>query len=279
MSFIDRRHVPAVAGAILAGLLMNAPSAFSASARARGADPDTVAGFAVDGEVALHALISLGDGHLRKLADELTFLAASEEARSADWDRIHGPLGDLARQNVASVLWFALPDGTYWTVNRGRVAERLSDRAYFSRVLAGESVIGDLVVSRSTNLNAAIVAVPVRSTDGDVIGVLGGSIRLDLLSARLRQELGELGPDFLFFAIDEQPLGALHSDPALIFTEPMKLGDPGMQEAFRQILSHEQGIVRYAFQGRPRTVYYERSPFSGWWYGFGHLGAEDTGAQ
>ena len=59
----------------------------------------------------------------------------------------------------------------------------------------------------------------------------------------------------------------------------MKLGDEGMQEAFRQILSNEQGIVRYTFQERPRTVYYRKSPFSGWWYGFGHLGPENSGAE
>ena len=189
--------------------------------------------------------------------------------RSGEWERIRAPLAAAARVNGPAALWFALPTGTYWTVAQGRAAANLSDRPYFSRVLAGKTVIGDLVVSHSTKRNSAIVAVPVRGPDNSVVGVLGSSVHLDSLSALIRQELGWPGGRLIFFAVDSEPLGAVHSDSGLIFTEPMKLGDEGMRRAFREMLSGQEGVVTYTFRGSRRTVLYRKSPVTDWWYGFG----------
>lgn len=229
----------------------------------------TAPAFTVDGQVALHSLVSLSDAHLQKLADMLTILATTDAARSGDWERIRAPLAEAARMGVPAVHWFALPNGAYWTVEQGRATANLSDRPYFPRVLAGHTVIGDLVVSRSSSRNTAIVAVPVRGRDHSVVGVLGSSVHLDSLSAMIRQEMGGLEDRVVFFAIDAEPLGALHSDPAMIFTEPMKLADEGMRKAFTEMLASERGEVSYDFRGSRRTVLYRKSPVTGWWYGFG----------
>lgn len=233
--------------------------------------PDTgsTPALTVDGRVALHALVSLADGHLRAKADLLALLAGTEAVRSADWQRVREPLAEAARRSVPAVHWFALPDGTYWTVEQGRAAGNLSDRPYFPRALDGETVLGELVVSRSARRNTAIVAVPVRGPDGPVVGVLGSSVHLDSLSSLVREEMGGLEDGVVFYAIDDRPLGALHSDPEMIFTEPMELGDEGMRRAFTEMLAGEEGVVRYEFRGSARTVLYRRSPVTGWWYGFG----------
>lgn len=230
---------------------------------------DTSPAFVVDGRIALQSFMSLSDGHLQKLSDVLTVLASTEDVRSGKWNRIRGPLAEAKRVNVPATLWFALPNGSYWTVAQGRVAETLSDRPYFPRVLAGGTVVGDLVVSRSTKRNSAIVAVPVRGRDSSIIGVLGASVNLEALAALLRREMGGMPTGLLFYAIDAQPLGALNSDSSLIFTEPMKLGDEGMRRAFAEMLSNQEGVVTYAFRGSRRTVLYRKSPVTGWWYGFG----------
>jgi hypothetical protein len=74
----------------------------------------------VDGHVALHSLVALSDAHLQKLADAMRMLATTDAARSADWQRIGAPLAEVARMNVPAVNWFALPDGSYWSVQEGR---------------------------------------------------------------------------------------------------------------------------------------------------------------
>ncbi len=232
--------------------------------------PNAGAGFSVDGQVGLHSLIALSDGHLQKMADTLTILASTEAARSAEWERIRAPLEEVARLNVEGLNWFALPDGTYWNLDEGLAEGNLADREYFPRVLAGKAVLGDLVVSRATGRSVAIVAVPVYGADGEeVVGVLGASVYLDELSQRLEREM-RLQPEQIFFSLDATALVGLHADPELIFLHPLEEeGEPELQRAVREMLSLEEGQVSYSFRDRRRMVLYRQSPVTGWWYGFG----------
>jgi hypothetical protein len=232
----------------------------------------TTPAFTVDGKIALHALMSIGDAHLMKLADALKMLAANDAVRSGDSQRIHGPFAALAKVNVPAVYWFARPDGSYWTLDKGHVAATLSGREYFPRLLAGQTVIGELVVSKSTNRNTAIVAVPVHGAGNTVVGALGTSVHLDSLSAIIRKEMGGLEKNLFFYSFDAKPLVALHADPTIIFIEPMKQEDEGLQQAFKEMLSRKEGRVKYIFRGVRRTVLYSKSSVTGWRYCFGKLG-------
>ena len=223
----------------------------------------------VDGKFALHLLMSLSDAHLRKMADVLTILAATDAVRSAEWEQVRPPLVMAGGMTVPAVHWFARPDGSYWTLEQGLAKGNLSDREYFPRVLAGQTILGELVVSLSSRRNTAIVAVPVSGRDDSIVGVLGASIFLDSLDALLAEDMAGEKDRLLFYAIDAKGLGALHSDPSFIFTEPLKLGDADMRRAFTEMLAGQEGVVTYSFRGKPRTVLYRRSPVTAWWYGVG----------
>jgi hypothetical protein len=226
--------------------------------------------FAVGGRVALASLVALGDGHLQQIAGHFEVLASSDAARSGDWERIRGPLGAVAERNVASLMWFARSDGVYWSLQGGAVAGNLSDRRYWPRLMAGETVIGELVASRATGKSSAIVAVPVRDAGGSVVGAVGSSVYLDSLSLRIKREI-DLQPDQIFFSVDATPLGALQDDPEQIFLDPYALNEPELERAIREMLTREEGVVNYRFRGTRRTVLYRKSPVSGWWYAFGHV--------
>lgn len=233
--------------------------------------PHAPATFTIDGKIALHSLMSISDAHLQKLADGLKILATTDAVRSANWERIRAPFSMIARMNVPAVYWFARPDGSYWTLDQGRINTKLSDREYFPRLLAGQTVIGQLVVSRSTNRNTAIVAVPVYDGNKTIVGALGCSIHLDSLSALVREEMGIMEDGLFFYSFDAEPLVGLHADPTIIFIEPMKLEDQGLRQAFTEMLAGKEGVVKYMFRGVQRTVLYSKSPVTGWWYGFGKM--------
>lgn len=225
-------------------------------------------------EVGLSALVALSDGHMRGVADDLALIAADDDVRSGDWARIAAPLGRVRDANVAGAYWYAKPDGSYWTVDEGRAERRLSDRAHFQAAMAGRTVVGDLVVSRSTGRNVGIVAVPVKGKDGAVAGVLGASVYLDRLSAQLREELG-LGRGEHFYAFDAEERVALHPDSPKIFVRAEAFG-PEVQRAFGEMRERGEGFVRYTYEDRPRTLIYRRSDVTGWWYAFGVLGEVET---
>ncbi|HSQ60797.1 MAG TPA: cache domain-containing protein [Acidobacteriota bacterium] len=271
MISLDRSFLRVALAVALVGIGSFAEGRAHAATSADSIGASGTAPFTVDGQVALHSFMALSDGHLQELADVLRLLAATEDVRSGQWERIREPLAGVSAITLPAVLWFAEPKGAYWTAHEGRATGNLSDRPYFSRVLGGATVIGDLVVSRSTNRNTAVVAVPVRRDGEVVVGVLGASVHLDSLGAIVRREMGGLEGGLLFFSIDAKPMGAIHSDPSMIFTEPMKLGDEAMRRAFLEILSRTEGVVTYAFRGAPRTMIYRKSPVTGWWYAVGVL--------
>ncbi|WP_243373832.1 cache domain-containing protein [Geotalea sp. SG265] len=225
----------------------------------------------VDARVALASLTTIGDGHLVKIADEFKLLATRDEVISADWDRIKALLTQVAEQNVPGMMWFAQPSGDYKTVEHDGVEGNLKSRPYFTRALAGKTVIGDLVVSKSTGKNVAVVAVPVLK-DKDVVGVLGCSVYLDKLSEQVKEEMA-LPSNVIFYSFDSRPLMALDWDTRLILRDPGELG-PEVDKAFKEMLKKDQGTVSYTFRGKPRTVVFKKSPVTDWWYAVGVVQGE-----
>jgi methyl-accepting chemotaxis protein len=237
--------------------------------RPAAAEPTSTGGFAVSvpGEVALGSLTTLTDGYLKKFADDFSLVALTDQARKARWELIREPLAAVAERNVDALVWFALPDGSYWSVQEGQSSENLSDRPYFPHVLAGETVMGALVVSKATGRSSAIVAVPIWGPHHDVVGVLGASIYLDQLSSRLNAEMA-IGETLIFYSFDSTPLLALEQDPSLTFVDPLSLG-PDIRAVFEYMLARDEGTVQYRWASRWRTVLFRRSPVTGWWYAFG----------
>ncbi len=115
-----------------------------------------------------------------------------------------------------------LADGSYFTVDKGLTDSNLSDRKYFPTLMTGVTVVGPLVISKSTGKAVAITAAPIKK-DGKVVGRLGASIYLDKVGERIGQEL-RLPEGMSFFAIDEHGRTALHSKDERIFQTPREKG-------------------------------------------------------
>ena len=176
----------------------------------------------IDAQVGVSALASLTDSHISTYITAYEALAISQEVQSGEWDQMKNLLAKVAPEAEAA-LWYVLTDGSYYTVTEGKTDKNLLDRGYFSGLMAGEVVEGALVVSKSTGEKSAIVAVPIMNGT-EVVGALGGSIFLDILSNTLRQELG-LPNDMVFYAVDSENELALSSDTALILDEDPDLPD------------------------------------------------------
>ena len=100
---------------------------------AKAADPQP----AMDAGIALRAYSALVDLEFENTRDALRIVAASENARSGNWARIKQPLLALAKGTPDSAaIWFARPDGSYFTTSDERTGQNLRDRSYFPR-LAG----------------------------------------------------------------------------------------------------------------------------------------------
>ncbi len=179
----------------------------------------------MDTEMGVSALVALADSHIKGYVTSLEALAITQEVQSGDWEQMVSLLSSIEQGQVSSIVWFVSRDGSYFTVEEGKTDKNLSDRAYFTSLMAGNEVLGYLVVSKATGQKSLVAAVPVIK-DEEVIGGLGTSIFLEDLSNTLSAELA-LSDDMVFYAVNEAAEYAvneagevvLHSDTESIFTD------------------------------------------------------------
>lgn len=219
--------------------------------------------FALDARVTLDAFRATVDSRLEGILAATRILAATEEARSGDWARIRGPLAVLATHaSEQAAVWYARPDGSYSTVEKGPTGETLRERAYFPELLAGREVAGALVVSKSTGKRSVIVASPVL-VDGKVSGAIGVSLDAAKLAASIDQAI-RFPPDVVFYTLDGHGQAALHRAGELIFVFPSDVGSPTLNDAVKTMLARPEGVVHYEYAGSDKTAVFERSALTGW---------------
>lgn len=177
----------------------------------------------VDSEIGVLALAALADSHIESYVHSLEVLAMTQEVQSGEWTQMKGLLSKVEQTQVPSTIWFVLPNGDYYTVDLDLTGEKLSDQAYFSGLMDGNEVLGNLAASRITESKSLIAAVPVFNGNS-VIGGLGVSISLSDLSDLLVDEAG-LSSNMVFYAVTGDSEVALHSDTELILRESPSLSE------------------------------------------------------
>jgi ABC-type amino acid transport substrate-binding protein len=223
--------------------------------------PVAPASAGIQADLALNTMIAETDGKLKAILRSFEVLAITTEAQSGEWQNIRPLLATLEGKEPDARTWYALPDGSYYTVIDGLTSANLKTRSYFPVVLAGNESVGIVVVSYSTGKNAGIVAVPVKNQSA-VTGVLGASVYLDTLTDTLRSEVKD---PFVFYAIDTEGKFSLHSDKGQISRNATAIGaDSSFGQAIRQMRTKDAGTVEYDDEGVHYTARFRSSPLTGW---------------
>jgi len=212
-------------------------------------------------DLALEIVAAGTDAQLKAVLRPLEVLAVTTEAQSGEWQNIRPLLAALEEKEPAARTWFALPDGSYYTVVDGLTSANLKNRSYFPVVLAGNESVGIVVISFSTGRNVAVVAVPVKTRDG-VTGVLGASVYLDTLTETLR---GKVPAPFIFYALDTENKFALHSEKGQITRNITTIGpESSFGQAIGTILAQDSGTVEYDDGGIHYAARFRSYPLTGW---------------
>jgi hypothetical protein len=244
---------------------------FSPHAEARGkastARPEKDSRQIADLQPLLNAFTAFSEEHIGGILRSLHILSSTDEVRSGEWDRMKGLLAEFSRSGIESAaVWFAYPDGSYYTVEKGLTDMNLSDRPYFSSLLEGQDVAGYLVVSKSTGERSAVIGVPVIKNK-KIVGAIGVSMSLGEMSRMIEKKM-ELPKDMIFYALDPGGRTSLHRRSSSIFAFPSDMGSKTLKEAVNEMLSKQEGVVRYDFFGR-KIVVFKRSKLTQWVYAVG----------
>jgi Cache domain len=216
----------------------------------------------------LNGYAAYADEHIAGTLSGLRLLSFTEEVKGGKWAEMKGLLAKFDKSGInAAAVWYARPDGSYYTVQGGVAAHSLADRPYFPGLMAGRDVVGYLVISKSTGARSFVIAVPVKNNKGKVAGALGVSVSAEDMSNTIDKKLG-LPENMLFYALDEKGQVSLHPSSDLLHVFPSDLGSDTLNDAVKKMLSEPEGYVSYEFRGK-KNVVFRRSRLTGWTYAIG----------
>ncbi|TNJ38968.1 hypothetical protein FGF66_06750 [Chlorobaculum thiosulfatiphilum] len=190
----------------------------------------------------------------------------TSEARSARWDEVR-PLLDRFAQNLptAATVWFMMPDGSYYSTAKGGLTDQsLRDRAYFPKLIAGQEVLGELVISKSTGQRSIIVAAPVFAS-GKVVAAVGVSVDAVKLAGVVDSSM-TLPENAYFYALDANAKVTLHRYQARTFKTVSEIGNESLGDAFKKVMHKDRGGFNYSLNDKKMTSIFRKSELLGWYF-------------
>ena len=133
----------------------------------------------------------------------------------------------------------------------------------FGKAVAGKTIIGDVVKSKTSGTPVLAILAPVQSPDGETIGVLNVYISLNHLSQAVTGKIGETGYGY---AVDQSGLLILHPDTNKVLSTNL-FEQQGMEDITKGMKARRSGVERYVFAGTPKMAGYAPVPAAGWTIG------------
>ncbi len=206
---------------------------------------------------------------LEERIKEIETYAECPEVKTMDWDMIEPYLlEEMSRKNsIYDVFLVAEPNGEYNTTLK-RNPSNASDRDYFKRAMNGYKVVSDPLYARSSGNEVSVVAVPIKDHNGNIIGVMGGSINLKKLSDFI-ESYGVTHPDSYSFIIDSDGLIIAHPNKDIIMKESILRASNYISEevakASSKYMEDEKGSIVLKLDGIPSISYYSTIPNTDGW--------------
>jgi methyl-accepting chemotaxis protein len=137
----------------------------------------------------------------------------------------------------------------------------ISQREYFKKAMGGESAASQMLIDKVTNIATVIIAAPVSSASGTVLG----AVCLSLKTSSITDEMAKfsLGKSGYFAVVDRDGLIVLHPDKSLVLKKNIK-DIPGMSAVAGRALSGAKGVQSYSYSGARKVCGFAAVPSTGW---------------
>ncbi|HYF79810.1 MAG TPA: methyl-accepting chemotaxis protein [Symbiobacteriaceae bacterium] len=212
------------------------------------------------------------DQWLKARTSEIELLAVTADLRSMDLARQMALLKPSAPQlKEFSALWVADLKGDTFTIADTKTT--IADRDYFPVVKGGKTVISNPLIGRADGKMAAVVAVPIRNEQGQVVGILGGNIKMQAIQEMVGEmKIGQTGYAFM---IDSTGMIAAHPDEKLILKENvLTILGGALAPLGKRMVAQEQGIQEYVYDGIDKKSAFAPVQTAGWSVAFAVSTAE-----
>lgn len=217
-------------------------------------------------QVASYEAALITESRVQTQLSSLEIISAMDDVKSMDWKLQQPTLSKMLGETNFLALGIVTPDGQA-KYDNGDSAD-LSDSEYVQVALSGQANVSDLIISKVTGELVIMYAVPIREGD-QVIGALIGR-RDGIALSNVTNSLG-YGQNGYAYMINEAGIVVAHPDPERVLNqfEPIKesLQDPALApvaEIFKNILSKDQGVDEYQFNGKELYAGYAKIAGTKW---------------
>lgn len=196
--------------------------------------------------------------------NEMNAYANCPEIKTMEWDRMSPYLTNefYSKIDIYDHLFVANAKGNYSTT-LVKNAGNISDRPYFAPVMNGQVIVSDPVISRTTGNQISVVAVPIKDTQGKVVGLMGGALNLSKLSVLIQNSSVDFENAYSYI-IDSKGMIITYHDRKYIMHEnisiPSDLVSESLVNASKEILTEDHGYVEYIHDGVKSLSYYTKIP-------------------
>lgn len=192
--------------------------------------------------------------------NEITIYANTLVVKTMDWNTIEPYLRNeiSTKLDLYDHIFIADIEGNYNTTLM-RNAGNVSDRAYFSQVLEGKTIVSEPVISKTTGNQISVIAVPIKDSDGKVVGLIGGALNLVKLNKLV--EISNINlSDSYSYIIDKDGMVITYPDKAYIMQQNISIksnliGD-SLVSASQKILENDKGFIQYTHDSVEGINYY-----------------------
>ncbi|MDF2889859.1 MAG: sensor-containing diguanylate cyclase/phosphodiesterase [Clostridia bacterium] len=201
--------------------------------------------------------------------NEITIYSNTSVVKTMDWLVIEPYLRSeiSTKLDIYDHIFVADAAGNYSTTLKAN-AGNVSDRKYFSKVMKGNTVVSEPVISRTTGNQISVIAVPIKDINGKIIGLIGGALNLTKLNNFIANSAIS-HQDSYSYIIDKQGMIISYPDKSYIMKENItvksQLIGASLVNASRQILENAKGYVQYIHSGVEGLNYYSTIPNTDGW--------------
>ena len=201
--------------------------------------------------------------------NEITIYSKTSEVKTMNWDSIEPYLkNEISRKlDIYDHLFVADIFGNYSTTLKEN-AGSIADRDYFRQVMEGKTVVSDPIISKSTGNQMAVIAAPIKNEEGEIIGLIGGSLNLVKLYQFIHYSYYGNANSYSYI-IDKTGTIITHPDKSYIMNQNISVKssviDDSLVKASYQILNNDTGLVEYVHNGEKSLGYFSTIPNTNGW--------------
>lgn len=193
---------------------------------------------------------------LNSRKSEIELMANTPLIQSGNQEEIIVYLDNEVQRNKLYEQFFITDTKGYYYLNSRQTGSVL-DRDYFQQVMAtGHTVISDPLYSRGSGNQIIVVAVPIKK-EGRVVGLLGGSVKINELSQTIATD--KLMADSKAFMIRQDGLIISHPREDLIMQYNVldtKNALPELKATGAEMIKGKTGFSRINFLGEEKYIAY-----------------------